>query len=69
MKRKDTTISLESAMPGSSKRQNKAAGAFRIGYQGSNPAMVMQVANRLTDLYVEKNLRDREGQAAGTSVP
>lgn len=29
--------------------------------------MVMQVANRLTDLYVEKNLRDREGQAAGTS--
>ena len=26
-----------------------------------------QVANRLTDLYVEKNLRDREGQAAGTS--
>jgi succinoglycan biosynthesis transport protein ExoP len=65
--RKDITISLESAMPGSSSGKTKRPGAFRIGYQGSNPAMVMQVANRLTDLYVEKNLRDREGQAAGTS--
>ena len=27
----------------------------------------MQVANRLTDLYVEQNLKTREGQAAGTS--
>jgi uncharacterized protein involved in exopolysaccharide biosynthesis len=27
----------------------------------------MQVANRLTDLYVEQNLRTREGQAAATS--
>ena len=67
MMRKDITISLESAMPGSSSGKTKRPGAFRIGYQGSNPAMVMQVANRLTDLYVEKNLRDREGQAAGTS--
>jgi uncharacterized protein involved in exopolysaccharide biosynthesis len=27
----------------------------------------MQVANRLTDLYVERNLKSREGEAAGTS--
>src|ERR1035437_9638394 len=67
MMRQDITISLESAMPGSSSGKTKRPGAFRIGYQGSNPAMVMQVANRLTDLYVEKNLRDREGQAAGPS--
>src|ERR1017187_9778384 len=67
MMRKDITISLESAMPGSSSGKTKRPGAFRIGYQGSNPAMVMQVANRLTDLYVAKNVSDREGQAAGTS--
>jgi polysaccharide chain length determinant protein (PEP-CTERM system associated) len=66
MMRKDITISLESAMPGSSNK-TKRPGAFRIGYQGSQPALVMQVANRLTDLYVEQNLKTREGQAAGTS--
>jgi polysaccharide chain length determinant protein (PEP-CTERM system associated) len=67
MMRKDITISLESAMPGSSSGKTKRPGAFRIGYQGGQPALVMQVANRLTDLYVEQNLRTREGQAAGTS--
>lgn len=66
MMRKDITISLESAMPGSGAR-TKRPGAFRIGYQGQDPALVMQVANRLTDLCVEQNLRTREGQAAGTS--
>src|ERR1039457_3879861 len=63
--RKDISITLESTMPGTSK--TKRPGAFRIGYQGSDPTLVMQVANRLTDLYVEQNLRAREGQAAGTS--
>jgi uncharacterized protein involved in exopolysaccharide biosynthesis len=53
-------------MPGSSNKA-KRPGAFRIGYQGGQPALVMQVANRLTDLYVEQNLKTREGQAAGTS--
>src|ERR1035438_6635582 len=67
--RKDITITLESAMPGSTGASSrmKRPGAFRIGYQGSDPALVMQVANRLTDLYVEQNLKTREGQAAGTS--
>ena len=63
--RKDISITLESAMPGTSK--TKRPGAFRIGYQGSDPTLVMQVANRLTDLYVDQNLKTREGQAAGTS--
>ena len=67
MMRKDITISLESAMPGSSSGKTKRPGAFRIGYQGGQPTLVMQVANRLTDLSVEQNLRTREGQAAGTS--
>ena len=66
MMRKDITITLDSAMPGGSGR-SKRPGAFRIGYQGSDPALVMQVANRLADLYVEQNLKTREGQAAGTS--
>jgi polysaccharide chain length determinant protein (PEP-CTERM system associated) len=63
--RKDITITLESAMPGGS--GTKRPGAFRIGYQGPDPALVMQVANRLTDLYVAQNMKTREGQAAGTS--
>jgi len=59
--RKDISITMESV--GSGKRP----GTFRIGYQGPDPATVMRVANRLTDLYVERNLQTREGQAEGTS--
>jgi polysaccharide biosynthesis transport protein len=59
--RKDITIKLESS--GTANRP----GAFRIGYQGSEPAVVAQVANRLTNLYVEENLKTRELQAEGTS--
>jgi polysaccharide biosynthesis transport protein len=62
--RKDITITLESVGSGAN---NKKTAAFRIGYQGPDPAVVMRVANRLTDLYVEQNLKTREGQAAGTS--
>jgi polysaccharide chain length determinant protein (PEP-CTERM system associated) len=65
MMRKNISITLESVGSGSN---NKRTAAFRIGYQGSDPAMVMRVANRLTDLYVEQNLKTREGQAEGTSV-
>ncbi len=46
---------------------DKRPGAFRIGYQGPDPTLVTRVANRLTDLYVEQNLKTREGQAEGTS--
>jgi polysaccharide biosynthesis transport protein len=59
--RKDISITTEPV--GSGKRP----GTFRIGYQGPDPAIVMRVANRLTDLYVERNLQTREGQAEGTS--
>ena len=70
--RKDISISLDSAMPGSTggaggTGKTKRPGAFRIGFQGHDPQLVMQVANRLTDLYVEQNLKTREGQASGTS--
>ena len=62
--RRDISITLESVGSGAN---NKRTAAFRIGYQGRDPVSVMRVANRLTDLYVEQNLKTREGQAAGTS--
>jgi polysaccharide biosynthesis transport protein len=66
MMRRDITITLQPVGDGSSSR-DKRTGAFRIGYQGPEPMIVMRVANRLTDLYVESNLKTRESQAAGTS--
>jgi uncharacterized protein involved in exopolysaccharide biosynthesis len=45
----------------------KKTGSFRIGYQGPDPTVVANVANRLADLYVEQNLKTREDLAQGTS--
>jgi polysaccharide biosynthesis transport protein len=59
--RKDITINLERGWTGN------RPGAFRIGYQGPNPSVVAQVANRLADLYIDENLKTREVQAEGTS--
>jgi polysaccharide chain length determinant protein (PEP-CTERM system associated) len=69
MMRSDISITLDSGGPdgGSRTAKTRRAGAFRVGYQGSDPVMVTRVANRLADLYVEQNLKTREGQAAGTS--
>ena len=64
MMRKDISITLEAVGSGIN---NKRTADFRIGFQGSNPTLVMRVANRLTDLYVEQNLKTREGEAEGTS--
>ncbi len=68
MMRKDISITLEPVGgPNGSGSSNKRTAAFRIGYQGADPVLVMRVANRLTDLYVEQNLKTREGEAEGTS--
>jgi len=67
MMRRDISINLNPAGMGTSSKGDKRTAAFRIGYQGSDPHLVMRVANRLTDLYVEQNLKTRESQAAGTS--
>ncbi len=40
---------------------------FTIGYTGSNPEIVAAVANRLTSLFIEENLKLREQQATGTT--
>ena len=59
--RKDIGIKLE---PGYNKNR---PGAFRISFQGPEPATVAQVSNRLANLFIEENLRAREVQAQGTS--
>jgi succinoglycan biosynthesis transport protein ExoP len=59
--RQDVSINLEKGWVGN------RTGAFRIGYQGPEPATVAQVANRLANLYIEENLKVREVQAEGTS--
>lgn len=61
MMRKDISIKLEKGWVGN------RPGAFRIGYQGPDPAIVAQVANRITNLFIEENLKTREFQAEGTS--
>src|ERR1035441_3888531 len=61
MMRKDISIKLERGWIGN------RPGAFRIWYQGPDPAIVAQVANRIANLFIEENLKTREVQAEGTS--
>jgi succinoglycan biosynthesis transport protein ExoP len=42
-------------------------GSFRVTYHGTNPSVVAQVANRVSELFINENLRAREVQAEGTS--
>ncbi|MEA1923536.1 MAG: GNVR domain-containing protein [Pseudomonadota bacterium] len=41
-------------------RPSTATIAFNLSYQGKNPGTVVKVTNRLTSLYLEENLRQRE---------
>ena len=60
MMRLDTEVTPEKAM-------NGRTASFRVSYQGPEPAVVAQVANKIASLYVEENLKTREIQAQGTS--
>jgi polysaccharide chain length determinant protein (PEP-CTERM system associated) len=42
-------------------------GAFTVAYRGPDPVTVAAVANRLANLYVQENFKNREVQAEGTS--
>jgi polysaccharide chain length determinant protein (PEP-CTERM system associated) len=42
-------------------------GAFRITYQGPDPAMAQQVTRELAALFIEENLKVRDQQAQGTT--
>lgn len=59
--RKDIKITLERGWT------RNQPGAFHISYLGSNPEITAAVANDITSLFVEENLRTREVQATGTS--
>lgn len=49
------------------RRPGDSPGAFKISYQGPNPAVVSQVCNQLSNLFIDENLLAREVQAVGTS--
>jgi len=48
-------------------RPTDATIAFSLSYEGKNPDTVQRVANMLTSLFLEENLRVREKQATETS--
>ena len=49
-------------------RPTTATIAFSLSYEWKNPDKVQKVANTLTSLYLEENLRDREEKAKTTSI-
>lgn len=59
--RKDVTVSMDNG------GSTTMPGAFRVGYQGTDPETVAKVANRLANLFIEENLKVRETVAEGTS--
>jgi len=61
MMREDIQIKLEKGWT------KDRPGAFRIAYQGPEPAVVAAVANQMGNFFIEENLRAREVQAEGTS--
>src|SRR5579862_9688238 len=42
-------------------------GAFKVSFQGSNPTLITEVANRLASDFMDENLKTREKEAEGTS--
>jgi len=49
-------------------RPSNATIAFNLSYQGENPDTVVKVTNRLTSLYLEENLRQREEQVSNITT-
>lgn len=48
-------------------RPTAATIAFRLSYRGRDPAVVQNIANVLTSLYLEENLKVREAQTRGAT--
>ncbi|MBZ5608451.1 MAG: hypothetical protein LAP38_09345 [Acidobacteriia bacterium] len=59
--RKDITIKPEKGWT------RDQPGAFHVGFQGTNPELVTQVANQLASLFIEEDSVTRERQARGTA--
>ncbi len=49
------------------KRATENAGYFAINYTAKDPRIAAAVANKLSSLFIEENLKQREQQAVGTS--
>jgi len=49
------------------KRTTENAGYFAINYTSKDPRIAAAVANKLSSLFIEENLKQREQQAVGTS--
>ncbi len=49
------------------KRSTETSGYFAINYTSKDPRIAAAVANRLSSLFIEENLKQREQQAVGTS--
>ncbi len=49
-------------------RPSTATIAFNLSYQGENPNIVTKVTNRLTSLYLEENLRQREERVTNITI-
>jgi succinoglycan biosynthesis transport protein ExoP len=47
--------------------RSHALGAFKISYQGYDPAVTQQVTRELAALFIEENVKVRERQAEGTT--
>jgi len=67
--RKDISVEMVSAMVPSRRgeRQVEVNVAFTVSYEGGDPKKVTQVANRLTSLFLEYNMRLRENLAKTTT--
>jgi len=63
---KFSTISADVVDPRTG-RPAQATIAFSVSYQSENPTVVHQVANELTSIYLEENLKSREKQSLETS--
>jgi len=57
----DLVVNLERGLSGS------RTGAFRITFDGPDRVVVAQVVNRVTELFIRENFKNREERAAGTS--
>jgi uncharacterized protein involved in exopolysaccharide biosynthesis len=69
LKKAEKTSSLESVIQSLRKRitiQVTGSQAFSISFKDRDPVMAMKIANRLTTLFIERNLQQREGLARGT---
>ncbi|MBW2481682.1 MAG: protein GumC [Deltaproteobacteria bacterium] len=57
-------IEIETSGP---KKRNRTADAFSITFSGTEPELVMRVANGLATFFIDENLKVREAQAVSTS--